>query len=1445
MKKQGKKRFAKVIAPVLVASLAVAPSAGTLVAFAANGGQAIPVFNTQAEALEAARDLNTRLTGEGSVLLKNKQNALPVKKDVGITVFGAAANALQGGGSKVDNKDTEFSSVRLALVSGGFTKVNEKIITETDVVGTPAKGDTPAVDPIADTAVGTMKDVAVVVLKRGGGEGSDLPVATSELATDDESASHKRLAQNNQGKDVKHNQMLTENEKAMIAYAKKNCTKVVVILNTSNAMEMKTLEDDDEIDSILWIGRPGTTGLAAVPKLLSGAWNPSGKLVAEWYNDFTADPTWYNSMANTQNDAGSNTYILEDGSRASNITMHGVDYSEDIYMGYKYYETVYADIAAGKYSYNATTKELTKGTPSDATAEAEAWHNDNVVYPFGYGLSYTNFEMKIVGTSTDSLTAEEISSSVGRPAKVKTFNITVEVTNKGSKAGKEVVEIYSSAPYTEGGIEKAHVNLVAYAKTDNLKPGATQRLTLTVNLQDMASYDYNDANGNGFKGYELEAGKYTIYASNTSHCTKDTESVELNIGEAQGVSTQKGKTGGRLALDDFSDNEIMNLFSKENGRNYSLRKNDADWNGDGKVDEKDKMFTKEQRLLSRSDLVGTFPEAPVSTIDGVPVSSIQAFDETKAYAVGDTVRVTTVTTGVTGTSSTKFYKFTSAHAAGAFNENEVTELSGNYIGGLVVTEAFADLMDYYAGYTLNTWVPVTAYYDPSVAVEANGKVGITGTKEIYQAAAKIDAVTEVTTGSLHAKDDYVRIGTQIYKLKEALPAPTIIDQTAARTDGKADRDYAVGEIVRYCSQGWGGVSTNTVVVTKEIKKEDSFSSRGGSANCASFTASTRITDSNSEKVNHVDYIKLKGATKTSEENSGDYKYSDKLFQGTEGINGYQGHEDGLYDVTEDMMHGWSQMADAAAQEAKIASGDWIWFNELNGVKYTDKEVITEGKFAGMTGEEVWTKFMNQWTWKDFATACWQGGNNGLPVDNLGIPAGGIQDSPTSFARTYSWCDNCSIASTYNVELGEEQGRVTASLGLFGNTGKINNQNNTRNDEWLNPAINFQRTPFSGRNNEYYAQDGYQAGQFAQAVVKGIQSQGVSSHLKHMFLNDQETDRNQGDLMAWVSEQAIREIYVKPFQMGIQEGGAEGAMSAFARIGAVPTPVSDNMCNLLVRKEWGAEGFMFHPDMYSPQANVAPEDLMLRTGHNHAPGGNNANSDGSAANNTYAGRWDAEYDNPLTGTKGGVYIGKDDEATGQKIYYSNNQWYIVRQSAMLMYSEYANNSHSLNGIILTDWKDMDVTINTMSTAVIDASFKDAEAKSKTHSYAITNGELPKGLAIDAKTGIISGIAEEPTEEAVEITITGTFDKWIKTDMVVTINVSEAVGPQGPQGPQGDKGETGAQGPQGPKGEDAVAPEGGCGSSVETTSAAVAAAVVLAGLGVAIAAKKRKSSAKSAK
>ncbi len=1346
MKASSKKKIAGiVVSSMLVTAMATSTMLGSFTAFAANDGHAAPAFKTKEEALAAAQDLNERLTGEGSVLLKNTANALPMAKADGVTVFGSASQALQGGTGKVDQ----------VLKDAGF-KVNTTVITETT-----------AADATAATVEGNKK-VGIVVLKRGGGEGSDLAVATNELADDaneNDGWEHKRLAINKAGKEVKHNQMLTAAEIAMIKKADQLCEKVVVVLNTSNAMEMYNLQNDEAVDSILWIGRPGTTGLKALPKLLTGEWNPSGKLVAEWYKDFTADPTWYNSIANVQNDAGSNSYILADGSQASSIGLHGVDYSEDIYIGYKYYETVYAEILAGNLSYNTSTKALTENATAvsgDHTAAADAWYGDNVVYPFGYGLSYTSFEMNIISQSVTQLAAADISSSIGNPAKVKTITLNVEVTNTGKSAGKEVVEIYSQAPYTKNGIEKASVNLVAYAKTKTLKPGEKQIVQVDVNLQDMASYDYSDANNNQYKGYELEEGTYNLYAANTSHVVADTEKTTVEI-----------KGNAKLQLDDYSDNEITNLFSEENGRYNSIRKNDVDWNGDGKIDEKDKMFDKEQVLLSRANMVSTFPEAPVVTIDGKSVADYAEFNEEKAYAAGDVVKKTEVTQGVTGTSSVKYYKFKVAHPVGPWTGTDVEEVQGVHKGGLVVTDEFADLMDYYAKFDLNLWLPNTPYYNPAKTYEVGDKVGNTGTKDIYEVKQAINPVKAVDEGTLYSVGDYVRNGSTVYRVTAAIAAPTVKDNGEA-TDGIASQDYKEGDVIKYYSSGWGGVTLNTVIAIKDIAKGAVLSTRGNSANIRAFAAVDRLTKDNSVVVEHADYLtEVCKAVVTTDKNSGDYVYSDKLFMGDAGINGYLGNEDGLYDVTPDMMHGWSQMADADAQKEAIANGDWILFNELNGIKFTDKEVIKEGRFAGMTGEEVWLKFMNQWTWDDLYTACWAGGNNGLAVENLGIPAGGIQDSPTSFARTYTWCDNCSIASTWNVDLGYEQGRVTASLGLLYNTDKIGNQNTTRNDEWLNPAINFHRTPFSGRNNEYYGQDGYHAGWFAQAVVRGIQDTGVSSHLKHMFLNDQETNRNSGDLFAWVSEQALREIYVKPFQIGIQEGGAEGAMSAFARIGGVPTPVNDNMCNLLVRKEWGATEFMFHPDMYSPQANVASEDLMLRTGHNHAPGNNSykpSQEDGVVSNKTWSGCWDADYYNELTGTKGGVYIGKNDEATGQETYYSNNQWYIIRYSAMIMYSEYANNSHSLNGILPDEYKGYEVNVNTDKAVVLDASFKQAEERADVV-YSIV-GNLPEGLSIDAKTGLITG--KIATAGSYKVTVKAMADKWIGASADFTIVVEDVTG-----------------------------------------------------------------------
>ncbi|MBN2300269.1 MAG: glycoside hydrolase family 3 C-terminal domain-containing protein [Acholeplasmataceae bacterium] len=1364
--------------------------------YAANGGNAIPTYETLEEATAAAVKLNIELTGEGSVLLKNESDALPLNKGIEtVTVFGAAASSLQGGSGQVIS----------ALTDDGFI-VNQTLITEAD-----------ASTATAATVTG-FADVAVVVLKRGGGEGQDLAVATSELAddaTENDGWTHARLAQNSAGEDLKHFLMLTADELAMIEKAKELCGIVVVLLNTSTPMEMYNLQHDSGIDAIMFIGRPGDNGLQAIPKLLSGEITPSGKTVDEWVKDFTLDPTWYNSIANVQNDAGSNSYIMSDGSQASSIGLHGIDYSEDIYMGYKYYETIYAEILSGNLNYVGGV--LSEAGAPGGQAQADAWYADTVVYPFGYGLSYSDFSIQVLSISESQLSQEDLSSSLFSPAEVKTISLIVKVTNTGDVAGKEVVEIYSQAPYTRGEIEKASVNLVAYAKTDILKPGESQTLKLEVQLQDMASYDYADANGNGFKGFELEDGVYKLFASNTSHCTATTAQTTLTInGDAL------------LGLDDFTDIEIMNLFSAENGRNYSLRKNDADWNADGVVDADDKLFDQEQVLLSRAAMVSTFPVSPVTTVDGIPVSSFAEFDESASYEIGDVVKVTVVTTGVTGTSSVNYYQFIAAHTPGVFDAAEVTELSGVYSGGLVVTQEFVDLMEYYARFTLNLWEPVYPYFNPASSYATSDEFGLGGTSEVYVATKDSSAIPEVTVDGDFALDTYLLSGGKIYFVIGEITTITFIDNGPV-ADGKATQDYAVGDYVHYFATSWGGVREYNVRVTQPITTGDSISTR---SNAQTFTASMRLItegeDANVEEVSQLVYITtIMEATLTATVNTGDYVYSDKLFVGSEGINGFNGNDEGLYDVTEDMLNGWIQIADTDAQTAarEAAGDDWIYFNELNGIIFNDDSMIMEGKFAGMTGVEVWMKFMNQWTWNDFFTASWNGGNNGNPVPNLGIPVGGVADGPTNWNRTYSWCDNATIGATWNIELGYKEGSVTAAMGLLKNLDADRDY-----DQWLNPAINFHRTPFSGRNNEYYGQDGFHAGWLAQSVVKGIQDRGVGSHLKHMLLNDQETNRNSGDLFVWVSEQALREIYLVPWQKAIQEGGAEGAMSAFARIGSIPTPVSFNMANILVRGQWGAENFFFHPDMYSPQANVASEDLMLRTGHNHAPGGNNTTNEGTAANNTYAGRWDATYVNELTGSLGGVYIGRDDEGTGQESYYSNNQWYIVRYSSMIMYSEYANQAHSQNGIIISDWADGSYGINASDTVSLNVGFDGAKEKATIFNYEIIAGTLPEGLTLNQTTGMITGSTTELG--TFTVTIQGTFDRWIKGsadytivtghgsivlseinelgELVVTfsdgaiVNLGIVVGEDGATGPQGETGATGPQGETGATG--ATGPQG---------------------------------------
>ena len=426
---------------------------------------------TVEQAAEQSRAMAQELVQEGAVLLKDQNNALPLAEGTAVNLFGYGSVDPIYGGSGSGASDTS-SNIDLVtgLTNAGFT-VNQELVDfykKSGVSRAAQKGFegsnfTPAEVPAAqytDTLLQNAKDfsdVAIVTISRVGGEGGDLPqdmYAAGYSKTDD----------------GRHYLELTQDEEDLLALIKaQGFSKVIVLVNSSNAMELGFLEDDS-IDAALWIGSLGSTGFNAVGEILSGRVNPSGRLSDTYAYDLTTAPAYWN--------AGDFTY--------SNLKHHYVEYAEGIYVGYRFYETRYVDNTTGV---------------CDEAAYAKA-----VQYPFGYGLSYTTFEQSIADYKTTDSAIE----------------MTVEVKNTGAVAGKDVVQVYYTAPYTVGGIEKSHVVLAGFAKTSLLQPGASEKVTVTFAPEDMASYDET-----GAKAYVLEAGTYQIKLMNNAHEVIDQREYEV------------------------------------------------------------------------------------------------------------------------------------------------------------------------------------------------------------------------------------------------------------------------------------------------------------------------------------------------------------------------------------------------------------------------------------------------------------------------------------------------------------------------------------------------------------------------------------------------------------------------------------------------------------------------------------------------------------------------------------------------------------------------------------------------------------------------------------------------------------------------------------------------------------------------------------------------------
>lgn len=495
----------------------------------------------KAEAFANAQEVNLKLAEEGFVLLKNENAALPMNKGARISVFSKNSVNLSYGGSgsggfdTSNNKDlyeslndagfvtnptlkrfyesSQSGPVRTANSSDLDNGDNQKIAT----AETPQSKYTDAVrNSYAD-----YSDAALVVITRIGGEGFDLPryQGDSEGAVSPDS----------------HYLELDQNEIDLLtAVTDGTFKRVVVVFNTPSSFEATFLKDSayaafaDKIDAAVWIGFTGSNGITALGEILNGDVNPSGRLVDTWAADFTKNPSFVNFGTGCLPD----TTDKYDGGM-----YYSVDYEEGIYVGYRYYET-------------------------RGETDGEDWYNANVVYPFGYGLSYTTFDWTVGDAS-----ASEIELGT-------TITVPVTVKNTGSVAGKEVVQLYASAPYTLGGIEKAHKVLVGFAKTKLLQPGESETVTVSFDPYSAASYDYRDANSNGFSGYELEAGEYTLYVSRNAH--ESEKAIALNLAADVQIGT-----------DPTTDSEVVNRYT--DSENFL----DSDWQLD--------------TMLSRADWEGTWP----------------------------------------------------------------------------------------------------------------------------------------------------------------------------------------------------------------------------------------------------------------------------------------------------------------------------------------------------------------------------------------------------------------------------------------------------------------------------------------------------------------------------------------------------------------------------------------------------------------------------------------------------------------------------------------------------------------------------------------------------------------------------------------------------------------------------------------------------------------------
>ena len=825
-------------------------------------------YETKKDVLDAAATLNDRISGEGIVLLKNDNDTLPLNAGSKVSVFGRnSVDAILGGsGSNKGDTSNAVTDVNIALANAGF-KCNDilqnhyksvKLTRPEMAMGSVLTGypiceaPLPYPQTVTDSYT-SYGDAAIVFISRTGGEGFDLPRTMfwdgnnyrNWGAKDKKAVDGARRADD-------HYLQLDKYETDMIKEACANFDDVILVVNSASPVELGFLDDpshyaySDKIKAALWLGHPGTNGLNALGKVLSGEINPSGRTVDTLVRDFRKDPAWEN-FGNYLSEKG-NRYTFEGSDRNA----YFIEYREGVYVGYRYWETMAAEL-------------------NEKDGSGETWYGNNVVYPFGYGLSYSDFEWTVNPVTP----AGSVLDGDGK------IEIEVTVKNNGPEKGKDVVQLYYTAPYTPGEVEKAHVVLGDFVKTDELAVGESKTYPLSIDVRDMASYDYANKNGNEYTGYELDAGTYTVGIMKNSHEAEATFDYSISEDIYYGYS------------DVNEEQKVENLFDDVSGY----------------IDE----------YLSREN----------------------AFENYECLKGADSA------------------------------ENR-----------------------------------------------------------------------EVT-------DEFIKSWTYVLDDDENDP--------------------------------WYSASA-----PNQSKKEMS------------------------------------------------------------------------YNKTEVKLH------------------------DLIGKDYDDP---------------LWNTLLDQLTVDQMIPVISTGNYRTLQIENIGKPLTIDADGPMGFASfmgddavsdTYYYASEAVLGATWNVKLAYEFGVMIGDESLVGDLGG----DGRTYSGWYAPAMNIHRSQFGGRNFEYYSEDSLISGKMAAEVVKGAKSKGVYTYAKHFALNDQETNRDTTGLLTWANEQAMRELYFRPFEICVKEGKTNAMMSSFNRIGVEWTGGSYRLLTTVLRDEWGFEGMVITDFNLKTYMNV---DQMLRAG----------------------------------------------------------------------------------------------------------------------------------------------------------------------------------------------------------------------------------------------------------